>query len=369
MKRRIRIAFIIDYIESPTAGTEKQLNTILENLDTRVFQPCLCILRESEWSRSKYKGEIFHAEVPSVASLSFVPRLIGLARYLKENRFDIVHTFHRDGDLFGTIAARVAGIPVIVGSRRDQGYWLNWKERALRRIIRRFQTHFITNAHSTRRQMMERENIPEAIIEVIPNGIDLSLFTPSAARDALRAEWGAEDRDIVVGCVATLRPVKDHDGVLKGFAMACSENHRLRLVLVGDGRCRSDLESLASELGVRSRVEFLGKRSDIPDILSALDVGLLFSRSESMSNTILEYLAAGLPVVCSDVGDAGEMVDGENGALVPPGDIPALAEGMSSLADADVRARMGEVSRRRSLRYEIGSCMERFKAFYMGCVS
>lgn len=368
MSRRIRIAFVIDYIESPTAGTEKQLDTILRNLDKRIFQPCLCILRESEWSRSKFKGEIFHAQIPSVLSFSFVPRLVGLARCLKNN-FDIVHTFHRDGDLFGTIAARMAGIPVIVGSRRDQGYWLNWKERGLRRFIRRYQTHFITNAHSTRKQMMDQEGIPEAIIEVIPNGIDLSAFGALAARGLLRAEWGAADQDVVVGCVATLRPVKDHHGVIKGFAKACSENPRLKLVLVGDGRCRLDLERLASELGVGSRVRFLGTRKDIPDILSALDAGLLFSKSESMSNTILEYLAAGLPVVCSDVGDAGEMVDNENGAVVPSGDILALAEGLQRLADANVRARMGEVSRRRSRQFEIGLCMERFKAFYQGCVS
>ncbi|WP_319583454.1 glycosyltransferase [uncultured Pseudodesulfovibrio sp.] len=369
MSRRIRIAFVIDYIESPTAGTEKQLNTILDNLDTEVFHPCLCILRESEWSRSQYKGEIHHADVPSVSSLSFVPRLLGLARYLRENRFDIVHTFHRDGDLFGTIAARIAGIPVVIGSRRDQGYWLNWKERGLRRLIRRFQTHYITNAHSTRKQMMAQENIPASIIEVIPNGIDLSLFSSSTSREPLRAEWGMDDKDVVIGCVATLRPVKDHDGVLKGFAQACSKNARLRLVLVGDGRCRDDLERLASELGVRSKVTFLGKRRDIPAILSALDVGLLFSKSESMSNTILEYLAAGLPVVCSDVGDASEMVNGENGALVPQGDIPALAEGMLSLGDADVRTRMGAESRSRSRQYEIGLCMERFRSFYMRCVS
>ena len=369
MKQRIRIAFIIDYIESPTAGTEKQLNTILENLDREQFQPCLCILRESEWSRSKYKGEIHHAEIPSVLSLSFIPRLIGLARHLKENSYDIVHTFHRDGDIFGTIAARMAGVPVIVGSRRDQGYWLNWKEQGLRRLIRRFQTRFITNAHSTRRQMMESEDIPKGIIEVIPNGIDLSLFAASDARARLRAEWGARDGDILVGCVATLRPVKDHDGVLRGFAKACSENPRLKLVLVGDGRCRADLELLALKLGIGAKVVFLGKRRDIPDILSALDVGLLFSRSESMSNTILEYLAAGLPVVCSDVGDAGQMVDDENGAVVSPGDTEALAEGLLRLADADVRGRMGDVSRLRSRQYEIGLCMEKFKAFYQGCVA
>ncbi|MGE4421872.1 MAG: glycosyltransferase [Pseudodesulfovibrio sp.] len=369
MNRNVRIAFIIDYIESPTAGTEKQLNTILENLDGRTFQPCLCILRASDWSRSEYKGEIYHAEIPSFRSLSFVPRLIRLARFLKENEFDIVHTFHRDGDLFGTMAARLAGIPVIVGSRRDQGYWLNRKERALRKLIRRFQTHFITNAHSTKRQMIAQERIPEGIIEVIPNGIDLSLFAPSDARESLRAEWGAEAGDILVGCVATLRPVKDHDGVIRGFAQACSENPRLKLVLVGDGRCRPDLERLASELGVRSRVEFLGKRKDVPRILSALDAGLLFSKSESMSNTILEYLAAGLPVVCSDVGDAGEMVDDANGALVPSGDVRALATGLIGLADADARARMGAESRRRSREYEIGMCMERFKAFYTGCLS
>lgn len=370
MGERIRIAFVIDQIQSPTAGTEKQLCTILSHLDRRHFDPCLCVLKETGWSRTAFRDEQHVVGVDSLLSPVSWWRLGGFARFLQRGGFRIVHTFHRDGEIVGTLAARLGGVPRIIGSRRDQGYWLTARERAIRAALRGLQHGFVTNAHSTRDWLVRDESIAAERIEIIPNGVDLSQFACGDARDAVRSELGLAADDLALACVATLRPVKRHEHVLAGLAAAQASEPRWKLILVGDGECRTQLESEARRLGISGRVLFLGTRQDIPRLLAGMDAGVLFSASESMSNTLLEYLAAGLPVISSDVGEARYLVEeGVHGHIVPAGDVTGLAAAMGQLADAGVRSRMGAASRERSLAYDAGACTRRFEDYYRRCLA
>lgn len=370
MAERIRIAFVIDQIQAPTAGTEKQLCTVLTHLDRQRFAPCLCVLKETAWSRTAFEGERHLVGVDSLLSPGSWRRLGGFARFLRRGEYRIVHTFHRDGEIVGTLAARLGGVPRIIGSRRDQGYWLTPRERAIRAALRGLHHGFVTNAHSTRDWLVREESIPAHRIEVIPNGVDLSQFAHDGARAAVREELGLAPADLALACVATLRPVKRHEDLLNGLAAALAADPRWKLVLIGDGECREPLEEQARSLGIAGRVQFLGTRRDIPRLLAGMDAGALFSASESMSNTLLEYLAAGLPAVSSDVGEARYLVEeGVNGHVVPAGDVPGLAAALGRLADADVRRRMGAVSRERSLAYDAAACTRRFEEYYRGCLS
>jgi glycosyltransferase involved in cell wall biosynthesis len=138
---------------------------------------------------------------------------------------------------------------------------------------------------------------------------------------------------------------------------------------VGDGECRGPLERQAGELGIAERVLFLGTRQDIPRLLAGMDAGVLFSASESMSNTLLEYMAAGLPVVSSDVGEARYLVaDGVNGYVVPAGDVAGLTAALGALVGPEARAGLGASSRQRSLAYDAGACTRRFEEYYRRCL-
>lgn len=379
MAERIRIAFVIDQIQSPTAGTEKQLCTIIAHLDRQQFEPRLCVLKETDWSRTAFGDGAHVVGIDSYRRPAAWRRLQAFAAFLRRDRYRIVHTFHRDGEIVGTLAARLAGVPRIIGSRRDQGYWLTPRERAIRAALRRLHHGFVTNAHSTRDWLVREEGIPAHRIEVIPNGVELARFAATADREAVRDELGLAPGDLALACVATLRPVKRHEDLLNGLAAALAQEPRWKLVLVGDGECRAALASQARALGIAERVLFLGTRQDIPRLLAGMDVGALVSASESMSNTLLEYMAAGLPVVSSDVGEARYLVGGgvsapgqggrgENGCLVPAGDVPALAAALGAIVEAAARARMGAVSRERSLAYDAGACTRRFEEYYRRCL-
>jgi glycosyltransferase involved in cell wall biosynthesis len=186
-------------------------------------------------------------------------------------------------------------------------------------------------------------------VEVIENGIDLPRYGPAEDRAGLRRRLGLRpDRRYVV-CVARFHPVKDHATLLRAFAEVAAARADVDLLLAGDGPLRGELEQTAARLGVADRVRFLGVRGDVPDLLRAADVFALTSVSEAASLTLLEAMAARLPVVITAVGGNPEIVrDGREGLLVPRGDAPAAAVALLRvLDDPAAAAAMGTAGRAR----------------------
>ncbi len=168
----------------------------------------------------------------------------------------------------------------------------------------------------------------------------------------LRRSLGAEESDVVLVCAAFLNPRKDHESLLRAFALAQAKAPELRLWIVGDEVTGHEgmlarLQALADELGISSRVVFTGLREDVPTLLQAGDVCVLASREEAMPLSIAEAQMAGRPVVATNVGDVATMVpEGRCGFLVEPGDNSAMAEAMARLArDADLRRKFGKAAK------------------------
>jgi glycosyltransferase involved in cell wall biosynthesis len=182
---------------------------------------------------------------------------------------------------------------------------------------------------------------------VIPNGIALPPPTTPASRAAARTALGLADDDLVVGIVARLAPVKAHEVLLEAIAKLAPAHPRMKLVCIGGGERESELARLADELGVTDHVVFAGMRRDVAQLVPAFDVACLTSRFECAPLSVIESMAAGLPVVVSDVGAVRDMVvDGVEGLLFPPGDVSALAAQLGRLAeDAALRERMGSAGR------------------------
>jgi glycosyltransferase involved in cell wall biosynthesis len=204
-------------------------------------------------------------------------------------------------------------------------------------------------------------------IEVIENGIEVSRYGPAADRDTLRRSLGLDPGRRYVANVARFHPVKDQAMLLRAFRDVAVARPDVDLLLVGDGQLRPDLEALVRQLGIGSRVHFLGVRSDVPDILRAIDVFALTSVSEAASLTLLEAMASGVPAVVTEVGGNPEMVrDGIEGLLVPRGDASATTAALLRLLDNPTEAAaLGAAGRARVLaRYRLENTIQSYLRLY-----
>jgi sugar transferase (PEP-CTERM/EpsH1 system associated) len=219
--------------------------------------------------------------------------------------------------------------------------------------------------------------IPRSKIVQLYNGVDAGRFQPRAKRTvrrgALPDDFG-EPGDIVIGTVGRLEPVKDQVTLVRAFVrlLEISEHpSRLRLVLLGDGALRSRIETVLSENGATQAVWIAGSRDDVPKILPQLDVFVLPSLGEGISNTILEAMASGLPVVATRVGGNPELVDeGTTGTLVPAADPEAMAQALKCYVDdADLRIRHGDAGRRRiESTFSLEAMVDRYQHLYDACL-
>jgi glycosyltransferase involved in cell wall biosynthesis len=222
------------------------------------------------------------------------------------------------------------------------GYSLTARDVSLLKVGNRFVSRIVANAEAVRVAAIAREGVPERKIQVIYNGIQLPAETATRAAPA---------QTPVVGIVANLnRPVKRVDVFIEAAARVRQKAPPAEFWVVGDGDLRHGLELLARELGIADSVRFLGRRPDVHNLLRRFSVGVLSSDSEGLSNSLIEYMAAALPVVATNVGGNAEVVeDGKTGLLVPPGSPGGVAEAIVSILNDPVRgAAMGDAGRARA---------------------
>ncbi len=203
---------------------------------------------------------------------------------------------------------------------------------------------------------------------LIPNGIPVANFAlGEEARKVWRAREGYGESAVLLVSVARMSPQKDHFSLIQAFSIASSRNSQLRLLLVGDGSLRSELEAQVKALDLKDKVRFLGVRADVPEILAAADMFVLSSRWEGNSLSVMEAMAAGKPVIATAVGGVPELVQhGISGVLVPPGDVEALAEAILKLAgDRNLRRQMGkEAFGRAKERFDVSVMVREYEALY-----
>jgi len=332
---KINIAFIIDTIQSPTAGTEKQLVFLLKQLNREKFNPFLCVLQSSEWLEKEFSiCPLFIAGIDSLKQVKSWRGIISLVHFLKKQRISVVQTFFEDANRIGILTASLAGIRTIISSKRNQGYFTTKPANTLKRALNKKVSLFIANSRSTKDWVVRAEMIPAEKVEVIYNGLDPELFVPLTEEERLeykgRSMLSVEAS--IVGIIANLRSVKGIDVFIRAAEKVFQEWPQVEFLIVGDGPERKNLEDLVRELGMAENIKFLGQLSDVLRILKIMDIGVLSSSSESFSNSLLEYMAAGLPVVSTNVGGLNEALrHGEGGYFIPVGDHEAMARSILSL--------------------------------------
>jgi len=284
-------------------------------------------------------------------------------RWLRDLRPDVVHTYQCRPGIFGTIAARLAGVPVIIVSKRSfdrQGRWLE----GLWRRTNRMASAVLVNSEALAREARAEGHAAKVVM--IPCGVDTEHFSPQDSRAAKEMLGLGADR-LVVGSVGRMIPRKGHRYLLEAAARLVEEGSDFDVLLVGDGPEREPLLRMARRLGLEQRVHFLGDRSDVRACLAAMDVFVLPSLHEGMSNALLEAMAMAKAVVASDgPGNEEVVTDGVSGLVVKAGDAEVLAAGLKSLIDdPSLRRRLGRGAREHAeARFSRAAMVERFEELY-----
>ena len=332
----LRVMFVITSM--PVGGAETLLVDLIRRLDRSHFLPELCCLKDLG-----PLGEVVAREIPAFdhllvnkADLRVLPRLTKL---LRRRRVDAVVTVGAGDKMFwGRQAARLAHVPVVCSALHSTG-WPDTVGR-MNRMLTPITDAFIAVASAHGRFLVEHLHFPEAKVHVIPNGIDVERFRSSGDRLATCAALGLTPTTPTVGIVAALRPEKNHELLLRAAQIVRRRIPEAVFLIVGDGAERPRLETLSGELGITQAVRFLGTRSDIPQVLSALDAFVLTSRIEANPVSILEAMAAGLPVVAPNVGSISEsVVDGVTGFLTEPNEVVPVADRLIELLENPKMAR------------------------------
>ena len=337
-----KVFFLLDSFN--IGGTETQAVELARRLDPAQYAVTLGYIKPDGPLIDKLRGT-------SVALTQFRPKrgvdspsgvyeILRLAAFLRRGRFDIVHTHDLWSNLLGVPAAWLARVPAVISSRRDLAHfdWYQSRRRVWLKRIQNLSDIVLTNAHPIRDALISEDGFAPVKVRVVHNGIDLERFRVARPR-TMEAEEGK--RIVLVGNMHS--DVKGHRSLIAAAPAIVSEFPATRFAFVGDGSERPIFEKQISELGLQDNFTFLGRRTDIPEVLALCDIGVLPSKAEGLSNAVLEYLAAGLPTVATNVGGNAEIIkDTVTGLLVPSQDPNALSAALLRLLrDPEYAIRLG----------------------------
>ncbi|HEX3248834.1 MAG TPA: glycosyltransferase [Pyrinomonadaceae bacterium] len=297
-------------------------------------------------------------DIPSFPLNSFydanaVKQLTRFVQWLKAARINVLHTHDFYTNVFGTTAGALARLPVRVASMRETAGMRTSTQKRVQRVAYSLAHHVVANSQAVR-QVLIADGVPAEKVSVIYNGLDLKRLAPQTFSRAetlgllgLDSETDPPRRFISI--VANMRhEVKDHRMFLRAARRVAEVVPDAAFLLAGEGELTDSLRELAAELGIHERTYFLGRCERVAELLSVSEICVLSSKAEGFSNSILEYMAAGRPVVATNVGGAAELIrEGETGYLVPAGDDEMMAARLIDLLRDPNRSRMmGEAGKR-----------------------
>jgi glycosyltransferase involved in cell wall biosynthesis len=281
-------------------------------------------------------------------------------RFLRRERIDVLQVYFSDSTYFGVLCGWLARVRHILRTRNNLGYSLTPWGRRLGRLCNRVVNCTIANCEACRQSLLADEGPAPESVMVMENGVDLARFLEVPP---VEMRTGPPR----VGMVGNLRPVKNPELLVRAAAEVCRSHPETTFAIAGEGELRPILHQQIRTLSLGDRFHLPGATADVPGFLAKLDVGVLCSRSEGMSNAVLEYMAAGRPIVATAVGGNVELIDdGETGLLVPPDDSRAFASAIVRvLKDRALAARLGAAARRRAIeRHSREAMVRRFEEFY-----
>lgn len=347
------VLFIVDSFEQ--GGSERQALQLLRQLhESGQCKVHLAVLQDRGSLRAEAEalgiGEIHEYPLTSFYDFNFIKQLGRLRRYIKANKIDAVHTHCFYTNIFGMTGAFLSGVRARITSKGETDGFRTPMQKRAERVSFRLAHRVIANCLVVQNQLISEGVNPARIIQHY-NGLDLERMKvePGLKREEALAEFGLpfEPARRFVSIVANLHnPVKDHPMFLRAAARVRAVVPDAAFVVAGEGDLMPGLRALAEELGIHRDVWFIGRCENVGKLLFASHIGVLSSKAEGFANAILEYMAAGLPVVATDVGGVREaIVEGESGFIVASGDHEKMAERIIQILNSDGAESMGALGR------------------------
>lgn len=353
----IRLLKFLAYLA--IGGTERQILNIKAGIDRSQFQlhlGCFGHFKDQvavDWNDTPL--EIY--PIKKLYGIKAMKQALRLTAYLRRHQIDIVHAYNFYANVFAVPAARLAGVPVVLASNRDTGHYWTARQRRVNKLVCRLAHGVVVNAEAIKKELIAEGYAPERII-VVHNGIMCPPLKTAPAKKAIKRNLHVPVDAPLIGVVARLDRLKGIEYFVEAAKAVLSRVPDARFLVVGDTQVyaayRDELKQLTARLGLEDRLFFMGFRLDVSDVLSALTISVLPSiAGEGLSNSLLESMAAAVPVVATQVGGNPEVVvDGETGLLVPPKNAEALASAICRILETPGLAEaMGQAGRRRVLEH------------------
>ena len=352
-------------------GSERQLAELAMALNRARFSVHVGCFHPQGFRSAELAGEgipIVHFPVHSLQSFSAVRGAWQLGKYIHQYRIRLVHAFDTPMNCFAVPAARVFRTPVVLSSQRASRRLSNRAEQFVLRVTDHLVDAVVVNCEAMRRHMMEDEGVRTERLRTCYNGLDTGRFRP-LPKERPAALEGAF---LVIGVVCALRPEKGLPTLVEAFAKVVSRDRSdlrsgIRLAVVGSGPMLGRLQEMSVELGIQEQCHFEPSTADVTPWLRAMDIFVLPSLSEALSNSLMEAMGCGCAVVASAVGGNPELVsDGTNGFLFQAGDVAELADRLERLiVDEDLRTRFGsESSNRVRQRFSLEASVHKMEEIY-----
>jgi len=343
----LKIVYTINRMD--VGGSQTHLLQVFNLLDRRRFEPVLyCLSGEGALLDAVRETgvRVVRAGVRTgFRSPRVIPAALRLAWMFRQESADIVHNYLLRANAVGSVAARLAGVPLVLASKRGCHEMRGWELRGAR-LGNALSDCVTTNAEAVREFVHQDESCALEKMVVIPSGIDTDRFQPPPGGGD-KARLGLRPSDPVVGVVTRMRVRKGVEEFIDAMIQVRREHPGAQGVIVGEVELDDELRQRVAAAGMAEDLHLLGRRSDMPEVLAAFDLFVLASHDEGMSNAILEAMAMEKPVVATDVGGTGEVVrEGVSGRLVPPRVVEPLARAIADvLANPDGMREMGRAGR------------------------
>jgi glycosyltransferase involved in cell wall biosynthesis len=343
-RRRTRVVYLSHAFE--VGGAEEMVLNLVRYLP-EAFEPLVCCIH----ALGPIGREIQATGVP-VAVLGLDPGLrrpwdvARIGRYFRETRPQIVHTFLLTASLYGRLAAMLARVPIVVGTEVNIYRQKRGRHQLAERLLMLGTDRVVASTEAVRDFYIRQVHANPAKVEVIDNAVDWTELRTTTTRDEIRAALAIPAGRTVAGVIARLTEQKGHVYLLDALAGRPDLGH-VDLLVVGDGALRDSLQHHAEALGLAGRVQFLGARRDLGDLLSVMDLFVLPSLWEGLPLSLILAMGAGVPVVATNIAGLPELVDdGRTGLLVPPADAGSLGRAMARLVvDPALGRRLADAAR------------------------
>lgn len=369
-KTKIRVMHLVHQLGA--GGAENGIINIVNNIDQHNFQISIATFVDGGALSQRVQQEKCERFTLNKREGNDLLLPFKLRKLFQTWQPHILHT-HAWGTLCeGVIGAKLARIPIIIHGEHG-----TIQEKPINVFVQRqfwrMTNHVLSMSNEHRQRLSSIIGFPESRIVVIPNGVASNCFSNCLDKQSAKKKLGFPPDSFIIGTVGRLVPIKNQKMLIKAFASIAEQYPDTRLLMVGDGPLREELATLAATLNVSSRVTFAGRRNDVPKQLQAMDLFVLPSLSEGMSNTLLEAMSTGIPVIATNVGGNPEVITNRiSGMLVKSDDPCQLAATISKLIDnKKLRIQMGQEGRKQieikfSLAAMVGNYENLYETLYEG---